>query len=64
MDMSLIDCLLITLINAAVCICLPKALMLLQSNIADRRWQFPDTTLGVTPQLTPAQNGKIEAESV
>ncbi|HBL12481.1 MAG TPA: hypothetical protein DD379_13960 [Cyanobacteria bacterium UBA11162] len=62
--MSLIDCLLITLVNAAVCICLPKALMLLQSNIADRRWQFSNTTLGVTPQLTPTQNPKIKAESV
>jgi hypothetical protein len=32
MGMSLIDCLAITLLNTAVCICLPKVLALMGSN--------------------------------
>ncbi len=37
MDMSLIDCLLITLLNAVVCICLPKVLTGIGSHLARRR---------------------------
>lgn len=32
MGMSLLDCLVITLLNTAVCICLPKVLALMGSN--------------------------------
>jgi hypothetical protein len=36
--MSLIDCLLMTLLSAVVCICLPRVLALLGSSSTHRSW--------------------------
>ena len=64
MDMNLIDCLVMTLISAVICICLPKVLMLLQSVLAARSWEFKVNKLAMTAQISPTQSGKIEVESV
>ena len=40
MDMDLIYLLIITLVNALVCICLPRVLTLIWSNIINRSWGF------------------------
>ena len=62
--MNLIDCLVMVMPSAVVCICLPRILVLLKSKLTTQHLGFTDSTQELSQQEFAATNAYPELTSV